>query len=71
MILNHPKLLMGIQVVSEKIIQFLFFHCEKSKQSTATTLQWPKHNFPVCKKIFNWYQSMVRNKSYGSLSNKW
>ena len=41
-----------VQVVSEKIIQFSFFYCGKSKQSTATTLQCPKHNSTVCKKMF-------------------
>ena len=33
MILNHPKLLMGIQVVSEKIIQFLFFIVKKGNKA--------------------------------------
>ena len=27
-------------------------------------------NFPVCKRIFNWYHSMVRCKSYGPLSDE-
>ena len=31
-----------VQVVSEKNIQFSIFNCGKSKQSTATALQWPK-----------------------------
>ena len=48
-----------IQVVSEKIIQFSIFNCGKSKQSTAITLWWPKHNFPVCKKIFKWHHSRL------------
>ena len=30
-----------------------------------------KHNFPVCKKIFKWYHSMVMCKSYGLLSDEW
>ena len=59
-----------IQVVSEKIIQFSIFICGKSKQSTATTLRWLKHNCPVCKKIFKWYHSMVRCKSCGLLSDE-
>ena len=65
-----PLRYIGVQVVSEKIIQFSIFICRKSKQSTATTLQWPKHNCPVCKKIFKWYHSMVRCKSYGPLSDE-
>ena len=56
-----------IKVVSEKniYIQYSISNCGKRKQSTATDLRWPKHNFPVCKKIFKWYRSMVRCKSYG------
>ena len=53
----------NIQVVSEKIIQLSILNCGKSKQSTVTTLRWPKYNFLVCKKIFKWYHSMVRCKS--------
>ena len=54
-----------------KNIQFSIFNCGKSKQSTATTLWWPKHNFHACKKIFKWYRFMVRYKSYDPLSNEW
>ena len=69
--IDHDDLYFLIQVVSEKIIQFSIFNCGKNKQSTATTLRWLKHNLPVCKKIFKWYHSMVRCKSYGPLSDEW
>ena len=66
-----PAEVFCIQVVSEKIIQFSIFYCRKSKQSTAKHSSGQKHNFPVCKKIFKWYHSMVRCKSYGPLSDEW
>ena len=59
------------RLCQRKIIQFSVFNYGKSKQSTATILWWPKHNFSVCKKVFKWYHSIIRCKSYGPMSDEW
>ena len=63
----------GLQVVSEKIIQFsFFFYYEKSKQSTANSTPVAKNiHFPVCKKIFKWYQTINPCSGDGLLSDEW
>ena len=59
-----------IQVVSEKIIQFLIFIVEKINKAQQQHSGGQKHNFPRCKKILKWYHSMIRCKSYGPLSDE-
>ena len=60
---------MLIQVVSEKIIQLLI--AEKVNKARQQHTGGQKHNFPMRKKIFKCYYSMVKCKSYGPLSDEW
>ena len=55
----------------KKIIQFLYLYCKKANKAQQQCSSDQKHKIPVCKKIFKWYQSMVRCKSYGHVSDKW
>ena len=41
----------GVQVVSEKK-KYQFSILIAEKENTATTLRWPKHNVPMCKRIY-------------------
>ena len=55
----------------KKLYNFHFFIAEKVNKAQQRDSGDQKHNFPVCKKIFKWYHSMVRCKSYGPLSDEW
>ena len=58
--------------MSKKIVQFSFFFItEKVNKKQKQHSGGQKHNFPVCRKIFKWYHSMVRCKNYGRLSDEW
>ena len=64
------KYYMFVQVVSEKkLYNFQILIAEKLHKAQHQQFGGQKHNFPVCK-IFKWYHSMVRCKSYGSLTDE-
>ena len=55
----------------KNIYNFQFLITEKVNKAQQQHSSGQKHNFPVCKKFFKWYLSMVRCKSYGPLSDEW
>ena len=57
--------------VWKKLYNFYFLIVKKVNNAQQQHSNGQKHDFPVCKKIFKWYQSMVNCKSYGPLSDKW
>ena len=55
----------------KKLYNFQFLIAEKVNTAQQQHSGGQKHNFPVCKKIFKLYHSMVGWKSYDPLSDEW
>ena len=60
-----------LKVVSEKLYNFQFLIAEKVNKAQQQHSGIQKHNFPVFKKTFKWYHSIIRCKSNGPLSDEW
>ena len=65
---TYMQALTKIQVVSYNFQCLIVEKLNKARQHHSSG---QKHNFPVSKRIFKWYHSMVRCKSYGPLSDEW
>ena len=59
------------RLCQKKLYNFHIFIAEKVNKARQQHFDGQKHNFHVCKKIFKWYHSMVRCKSYGPLGDEW
>ena len=64
------KLKILYRLCQKKLYNFQFFIVEKEIKAQQQHSGSQKHNCPVCKKIFKWYHSMVRSKSYGQWHSK-
>ena len=59
------------RLCQKNVYNFQVFIAEKVNKAQQQPFGDLKHTFPVCKKIFKCYHSMVRCKSYGPLSDEW
>ena len=59
------------RLCQKKLNNVQFLIAENVNKAWQQYSSGQKHNFPVHKKIFKWYHSMVRCKSYGPLSDEW
>ena len=73
--LQTPQILVSevlkYRLCQKKLYNFQVFIMEQVNKAQQQHSHGLKHNIPVCKKVFKWYHSMVKCKSYGPLSNEW